>query len=101
GIMVKELHDIQTGKRLAPEDSSYREVGKIDLPASNVLQFFLTDGTKVSVRPSGTEPKIKFYISVKNIDAIGASDTKLAEIKSDCEQRARRIEQIFVSMAKQ
>ncbi len=37
----------------------------IDLPKSNVLQFFLVDGSKVSVRPSGTEPKIKFYASVK------------------------------------
>jgi len=36
----------------------------IDLPKSNVLQFLLEDGTKVSVRPSGTEPKIKFYFSV-------------------------------------
>ncbi len=38
---------------------------KIDLPSSNVLQFFLQDGSKISVRPSGTEPKIKFYVSVK------------------------------------
>lgn len=36
----------------------------IDLPKSNVLQFFLADGAKISARPSGTEPKIKFYISV-------------------------------------
>ncbi len=38
----------------------------IDLPRSNVLQFFLRDGTKISVRPSGTEPKIKFYFSVND-----------------------------------
>ena len=37
---------------------------KIDLTKSDVLQFFLEDGTKISVRPSGTEPKIKFYFSV-------------------------------------
>jgi phosphoglucomutase len=37
---------------------------KIDLIKSDVLQFFLADGTKISVRPSGTEPKIKFYFSV-------------------------------------
>jgi len=37
---------------------------KIKLPVSNVLQFLLEDGSKVSVRPSGTEPKIKFYFSV-------------------------------------
>ena len=38
---------------------------KIDLPKSDVLQFLTADGTKVSIRPSGTEPKIKYYISVK------------------------------------
>lgn len=37
----------------------------IDLPKSNVLQYLTADGTKVSIRPSGTEPKIKFYFSVK------------------------------------
>ena len=40
---------------------------KLDMPTtSNVLQWFCEDGTKVSVRPSGTEPKIKFYIEVKD-----------------------------------
>ena len=39
----------------------------IDMPAkSNVLQYFCEDGTKVSVRPSGTEPKIKFYVEIKD-----------------------------------
>jgi len=38
----------------------------IDLPKSNVLQFLLADGSKISVRPSGTEPKIKFYFSVSD-----------------------------------
>ena len=37
----------------------------IDLPTSNVLQFFTEDGSKITVRPSGTEPKIKFYFGVK------------------------------------
>ena len=37
----------------------------IDLPSSNVLQFYTEDGSKISARPSGTEPKIKFYFSVK------------------------------------
>lgn len=46
-------HDILTGKKT-----------KIDLIKSDVLQFFLEDGSKISVRPSGTEPKIKFYFSV-------------------------------------
>ncbi len=42
-------------------------VDKLDMPdTSNVLQWFCEDGTKVSVRPSGTEPKIKFYVEVKD-----------------------------------
>ena len=39
----------------------------IDLPSSDVLQFFLASGSKITVRPSGTEPKIKFYIGVKGL----------------------------------
>jgi phosphoglucomutase len=42
------------------------KVFDLDMPeSSNVLQYFTADGTKISVRPSGTEPKIKFYIEVK------------------------------------
>jgi phosphoglucomutase len=40
---------------------------KIQLPKSNVLQFLTEDGTKISARPSGTEPKIKFYFSVNAV----------------------------------
>ncbi len=47
-------------------DISTGEEKDIDLPKSNVLQFFLKDGSKISIRPSGTEPKIKFYFSVKD-----------------------------------
>jgi phosphoglucomutase len=39
----------------------------IDLPKSNVLQFFTEDGSKITIRPSGTEPKIKFYFGVKDV----------------------------------
>jgi phosphoglucomutase len=53
-------HDILSGTKTS-----------IDLIKSDVLQFFLADGTKISVRPSGTEPKIKFYFSV---------NTKLASV---------------------
>jgi len=47
------------------KDMITNEETVIDLPKSNVLQFFTEDGSKVSVRPSGTEPKIKFYFGVK------------------------------------
>jgi phosphoglucomutase len=58
---VLEILDYQTqqGKNLKSG-----ETWKIDLPKSNVLQFKLEDGTKISARPSGTEPKIKFYFGV-------------------------------------
>ncbi len=50
-------------------------VTKMDMPdTSNVLQWFCTDCTKVSVRPSGTEPKIKFYLEVKDNSMATASD---------------------------
>jgi phosphoglucomutase len=43
------------------------ETENLDLPKSDVLQFFTEDGSKISIRPSGTEPKIKYYFSVKGI----------------------------------
>ncbi|HCY90069.1 MAG TPA: phosphoglucomutase [Chitinophagaceae bacterium] len=62
GVAVKELLDYekQVGKNLETGES-----WKIDLPKSNVLQFLLDDGSRISARPSGTEPKIKFYFSVQ------------------------------------
>jgi len=52
-------------KSLEEKDLLSGAKSKLDFPVSDVLQFYLADGTKVSVRPSGTEPKIKFYIAVK------------------------------------
>jgi phosphoglucomutase len=52
-------YELQVGKNLATG-----EIWKIDLPKSNVLQFITANGSKISARPSGTEPKIKFYFSV-------------------------------------
>ena len=66
---------------------------KMDMPdTSNVLQWFCTDGTKVSVRPSGTEPKIKFYLEIK--DTMNSASDFPA-----CEQRAcEKIEAIKKSL---
>lgn len=61
----------------------------IDLPKSNVLQFVTADGTKVSARPSGTEPKIKFYISVNT--KIEQKEAYL-QTKSNLEDKIKRIE---------
>jgi len=51
-------------KTLTTKDLITGKTGRIELLKSDVLQFFLEDGSKISVRPSGTEPKIKFYFSV-------------------------------------
>ncbi len=73
-------------------DVATGNVTKMDMPTtSNVLQYFTEDGTKISVRPSGTEPKIKFYIEVKGhmasaadyADAINAADAKIETVKKD------------------
>jgi len=62
GSPVVKLLDYEL---LVATDLTSGKTVKIDLPKSDVLQFLTADGTKVSVRPSGTEPKIKYYISVK------------------------------------
>lgn len=62
GVPVIGLYDYE--KREA-RDLANGQVCAIDLPKSNVLQFVLEDGSKISARPSGTEPKIKFYFSVQ------------------------------------
>ena len=61
GSMVTEIKDYYLQKAQNKETG---EESPINLPQSNVLQFFTRDGSKVSVRPSGTEPKIKFYFGV-------------------------------------
>ncbi len=74
GSAVVQLLDYQLQKG---KNVQTGEEWTINLPKSNVLQFILADGSKISARPSGTEPKIKFYFSVhdklhkaENFDAV-------------------------------
>lgn len=69
----------------------------IELPSSNVLQFFLKDGSKISVRPSGTEPKIKFYTSV-HMPAVSENQSLEASIAST-KARATAVEKNFIELA--
>ena len=64
GSKVVMIKDYQLQKS---QDLVSGKEESIDLPKSNVLQFFTADGSKISVRPSGTEPKIKFYFGVKDL----------------------------------
>ena len=85
-ILVKDYADLNK------TDMQTGTVEKMDMPVtSNVLQYFTEDGTKISIRPSGTEPKIKFYILVRGHKdspsdydkAIAEADAKIAEVKKD------------------
>ena len=62
GSPLVEVMDYLDEKRL---ERANRKNGGIVIPKSDVLQFFTKDNTKISIRPSGTEPKIKFYFGVK------------------------------------
>lgn len=61
GIQVEVFEDYKTSVR---KNLKSGEETKLDFPVSNVLIFYLEDGSKIAARPSGTEPKIKFYVSV-------------------------------------
>ncbi|MBS1747434.1 MAG: phospho-sugar mutase [Bacteroidetes bacterium] len=80
-------YDLQQGKNIMTG-----ETWKINLPKSNVLQFKLEDGSKISARPSGTEPKIKFYFSVHDkLDSKEKFDAMLTAHK-------KRIQDIITDM---
>lgn len=84
-VIVKDYQNL-TEKNLVTG-----EVKPLDMPAkSNVLQYFTEDGSKVSVRPSGTEPKIKFYFEVKTpMNGVSEWDKANAEADKKIEQAAK------------
>ncbi|ROI10618.1 phospho-sugar mutase [Chryseobacterium sp. H3056] len=85
---VKDFQE-QTSLNLLNNEKSTMD----DIPKSNVLIYYTEDGTKVCVRPSGTEPKIKFYVSVKDEiqskeefkEKIAHLSSKIDQVKSDLE----------------
>ena len=83
GSPVVKINDFQT---LEATDVKTGVKTPIDQDRSNVLQWFTEDGTKVSVRPSGTEPKIKFYFGVKaSLPSVADYDKVLAELDAKIE----------------
>ena len=91
GSMVVLWKDYNTLEQLVADGN----VSKIDMPTtSNVLQWFCDDETKISVRPSGTEPKIKFYIEVKDtMKCAGCYErcTKAAEDKIEAIKKSLNV----------
>ena len=89
GSKVTLAKDFQS---LIQRDAEGKETA-IDMPGrSNVIQYFCQDGTKVSVRPSGTEPKIKFYVEIKD-------NMTSAEDYAACLERAKaKVEEVKKSL---
>ena len=96
GIKVDSMRDILDGTTLTV--SSGTKVKDLDLPSSNVLQWILEDGSIISARPSGTEPKIKFYASVAEAPGIELSKAKelvgkkIQRIEAFIQDQIRRVE---------
>ena len=87
GSKVKLVHDYQEGRTTNRLDGSSVE---LDFPKSNVLQFVTESGYKVSARPSGTEPKIKFYFSV----------SKPAESRDDIDGTRNQLKELIEEIKK-
>ena len=89
GSKVTEIKDFQeqTSLNLIDNQKSIMD----EIPKSNVLSYYTEDGTKVCIRPSGTEPKIKFYVSVKDSitseedfnEKLIQAENKIQKIKAD------------------
>lgn len=73
-----------------------KETGKISLPRSNVLQFFLEDESILSARPSGTEPKIKFYISCCTLPGVNVEEAE-RELHTKIESIKQFVDQLFTA----
>ncbi len=92
GVPVEKIMDI---KSLTVTDRRSGESRPLEgLPVSDVLQFFLADGSKITMRPSGTEPKVKFYFSVRDRLGEGAFEegwknlrVKLARFRDDLDRK--------------
>lgn len=75
-------NDIKEFNNTKVVDLKDYQKGIDDLPKSNVLKYFLEDGSWIAVRPSGTEPKLKFYVAVKGQDEAECAG-KIANIEAD------------------
>ena len=89
GLKVVEIRDYKTGKIHDLRTGLTTDTG---VESSNVLQFLTEDGSKISARPSGTEPKIKFYFSVK--EPLGS----VADYEATHKKAEAKIKQIIEEM---
>ncbi len=94
GVEVAGYWDLLTGERMLPDASAADDPG---LPRSNVLIYYLADGGKVAVRPSGTEPKIKFYFGIRQDVGTGGLDAA----RTEGDSRHRKLEDEMMAEVEQ
>ncbi len=89
GYEVEKVWDLQNDQygacELSAGEGGFAFAGSLNMPVSNVLQFYLANGSKISIRPSGTEPKMKVYYSLPDAIAGGNKEVlgeKFADIQS-------------------
>jgi phosphoglucomutase len=87
GVRVERVEDYKLSQRT---ELQTREKSVIQLPKSDVLKFYLEDGSWICLRPSGTEPKIKFYFSVRD-ETKEASEDKLADFTAELKRQVAEI----------
>ncbi|HPC41809.1 MAG TPA: phospho-sugar mutase [Spirochaetota bacterium] len=91
-IAVESMADLKSLIMKKPRTGTEEKI--TGLPASNVIQFFLADGSKITMRPSGTEPKIKFYFSVCGEAGAGG----LAEAKKKVREKLEALKKDLMGM---
>ena len=94
GKKVVKIRDV--GQQIIYDPANPDAKEKLDLPSSNVLQFFLEGGTVVSARPSGTEPKIKFYVNA-TVSVDNGLDAAKKEANELCSAIEKEINSILDS----
>ena len=94
GKKVVKIRDV--GQQIIYDPANPEAKEKLDLPSSNVLQFFLEGGTVVSARPSGTEPKIKFYVNA-TVSVDNGLDAAKKEANELCSAIEKEINSILDS----
>lgn len=91
GSRITEIRDYKLG---ISKDLNFGVDTVINLPKSDVLQFFTEDDIKISVRPSGTEPKIKFYFSMNEpLESIN----ELSGVEQELDENLEELAQLFVN----
>jgi phosphomannomutase len=91
GVAVAAFSDVEAGTRVAAGKTE-----ELPLPPSNVLVFELEGGSRVIARPSGTEPKVKFYVDVR--EPMTAGET-LAQAEARASATMKRLADAFVALA--